>query len=187
MTVPSIGRWRRVLVFCGLCCLGWAAAAWGGTLPGQFSDELNTDHYDCLLTLQPAATLAPAQAVTLALETGKGTRAIRCVITSATIRLFNEMNGKSEPLGEVPAQVTPGTAYDLTIMRRGTTIALYHHNAFLFRGTAPTGTGTQATVTANDGWSVTDARIQRLEPVSSPMTSCAPMPIRKPRKAPGRK
>ena len=61
--------------------------------------------------------------------------------------------------------MTPGTAYDLTVMRRGATLALFHHDAFLFRGTAPTGAGTQAILSADAGWSVTDARIQRLEPV----------------------
>ena len=65
----------------------------------------------------------------------------------------------------MPSLVTPGTAYDLTIMRRGAVLALFHQHTFLFRGTAPAGDGTQATINATAGWSVTDARIQRLEPV----------------------
>ena len=102
MMVPSMARRGAVLIFCGLLCLLCSAAAWGGTLPGQFSDELNTDHYDCLLTLQPAATLLPTRVVTLMLETGKGKRDIRCVISGATIRLFAMENGNSSRSGKYP-------------------------------------------------------------------------------------
>ena len=148
-----------------LCCLLCAGAGWAGTLPGQFSDELNTDRYDCLLTLQPEAHLLGTHSVTLALETGGGGGEVRCVIGRAAIRLFAAGNGKRRLLGEVASRVTPGTVYDLTLMRRGTSLALYHQQTFLFRGTAPTGGGTRATLHADAGWRVSEARIQRLEPV----------------------
>ena len=71
MMVRSDRWWREVLICCTLSFLMFAGTAWGAELPGQFSDELTTDHYDCLLSLQPAAQL-PAMGTWLALETGTG-------------------------------------------------------------------------------------------------------------------
>ena len=157
---------RRVLafVFCS-CSLLLVSVVQANNLPGQFSDELTNDYYDCQLSLQSKTTLSDKARVLLTLEAGSGSSLLQLEINKARIIMTTKTNGKSSVVGAVASGIKADTPYELTVIRRGTMLGLSHGNSLLFRGTAINGTGAQAAVTADKGWSVTESAIQRLEPV----------------------
>ncbi len=153
-------RWGHWLLLLG-CCALWCAAH---ALNGQFSDVVDTDLYDAILTLTPAAGLSGRAAVQVTLEAGTGNAYTRVTLTKRTVVIEAVGMGSTRPI-EVASGVQPGTPYHLTIMRRGGKLGVLHDDAFLFRGEVPRAHGNLAGVVAHDDWSVGDARIQRLEPV----------------------
>ena len=135
------------------------------TMLAPFSDELNTETYDCLLTLQPAMNVGVAQVAAVLLEYGEGASHLRLEIGTARLRIQMETGTKRSTIGEVKSRVKPGTPYSLTVIRRGRSLVLFHGTTLLFRGMVPRGTGKEATVHCGAGWTLEDARVQRQEPV----------------------
>ena len=134
-------------------------------LPGQFSDELEIDHYDCALTLQPAATLTDTSSVRVLLEATSPTDAIVVTLNKHLLAISAGKGAALTPLAQVAAGVIPGHPYHLTIMRRGATLGLMHEQTVLCRATVPHAHGKLAAVTAQSNWRIDASTIQREAPV----------------------
>ena len=160
-------------------------AGWNGG--GPFADEPTSGNYDCVVTLLPGADLPAGQAVSLLLETGSGASDLRVEVNKTAIRIIARTKGQRRLIGTAASRVVPGQVYPLTIMRCGAALVLCHEHALLFRGTAPRGAGTVASLSAAAGWQVVDARIGVSPRWRSPMTSCALPLTRRWRAARGRK
>ena len=162
-----IGRpetWRRWLWAVVWCACGGAALA--APASGVFSEDLDAPLYDCQLTLQPAATLSERAAVHLTLESGEGGAETRVTITRQTIVIASASHGLATSRGSVAAGVERGAPYQLTILRRGDRLGILHGATLLFHAQVPRPAGTKGMIAADRGWTVDDARIQRLEPVA---------------------
>ncbi|MHB9132044.1 MAG: LamG-like jellyroll fold domain-containing protein [Armatimonadota bacterium] len=144
----------------------WLAVSVQAQNPNIFSDELGVPRYDCIVLLKPAVNVSADSRVTLALEIGSGADATQIQITRDQLVILSLANKKETRLAPVPSGVTPGTPYQLTILRRANWLGVLHDDKFLFRGQVPMAPGAQAGTIAGTGWAVTDARIQRLEPVA---------------------
>ena len=155
--------WPRIGLL--VILLGVAAIAPAASLAGLFSDELDADRYDCSVVLHPAAALAEGSAVTLTLEAGQHNDALRLTLTRQHLDIIAVVNGHATHPAPVPARVTPGVDYPLTILRRGGWLGVLHEQAVLFRGALPRAAGAQGGVVAGDGWTVDTPRVQHLEPV----------------------
>lgn len=164
-------RWLRLPLI--LCVLLLAGIALAGTPPvalptapaGIFSEELDTDLYDCTLALTPAKKLADAGTVTVLLEWGVAKDYTRIAISKQFLTVEAIRKNQSTLKGKVESGVKAGTPYRLTILRRGTWLGVVADNALVFRGEVPRPAGAQAGFTAGPGWTVDDAQIQRLQPV----------------------
>ncbi|HEY3376661.1 MAG TPA: LamG-like jellyroll fold domain-containing protein [Armatimonadota bacterium] len=158
MNARSIGI---ALVLCGL----WlASAARLRAVATVISEDLNTDRYDCMLTLLPAKNLVASHVVHLTLEQGP-TRAggIEVTLTKTSLRIVGD---PPNIVGDVPASgIVPGTPYHLMLLRRGTSLGVLHDDTLIAQVTIPRGTGNRALLTADAGWTVQEARVQRLESV----------------------
>ncbi len=154
-------RWLLCCSLAGVALLALASP------PGVFSDELTGDRYDCPLTLLPAATLAAESATHITLEwNGKDGDYTRMSIGKDTILLEAMRNGKAAESWKVESGVSPGVPYHLTILRRDKWLGLLHDQALIFHADTPRGTGEEAGITMDAGWSVEDSRVQRLQPVA---------------------
>ncbi|MHB9024750.1 MAG: LamG-like jellyroll fold domain-containing protein [Armatimonadota bacterium] len=162
MIIRSTRCWRWLFVLFALC----GALSARAEAPGFFSDEANTELYDCTLAVIPAAKLTAKSRVILFLEWQSNANCTRVIFTQETITVDSVRNGKVTPHGQVLSRVTRGKAYELTVMRRGVSLGLLCQNAIIFRQDVPRGSGVEAGVTADRGWTVEDARVQRLEPVA---------------------
>lgn len=151
-----------------LCCaLFFATLIALASPPGVFSDEVNTERYDCLLTLMPASTLAAGSNTCVTLEwNGTAGDYLRVTVGKETILIDALHNGKAAESWKVESGVQPGTAYHLTVMRRGNWLGLLHDQALIFHTETPRGTGAEAGITADAGWSVGSSRVQMLQPVA---------------------
>lgn len=155
-------HWIRALALLGgLFCLSLHAAP----LAGQFSDELSAGDYDCQLTLEPAATLGNRPAVRISLETGEKKAATLVTVTRATIELAAIADGKRRVIASLSSGVAPGAKYHLTVLRRGARLGLMRDTLLLGHADVPRAGGTLAAAAADPGWKVSEARIQRIEPV----------------------
>lgn len=156
-------QWRQLLFLTAMLSLALVSHA--ASVAGKFSSDLDSDHYDCIVSLTPSPTLAETRAVHVILEWGVDKAYSEIVISKQRITLLAQAKGKATTIGQVPSGVVPGSPYELTIVRRGTTIGLMHGATLIYRGAMPRPKGADAGITADKGWSVTDTRIQRLEPV----------------------
>ncbi|MHB9134654.1 MAG: LamG-like jellyroll fold domain-containing protein [Armatimonadota bacterium] len=158
-------RWTRhlllVLAFTGLTTTAYAAAP-----AGAFSDEITSETYDCLLSLKPNTAISEKSAVTVLLEWGVEKSFIQVTLSKQSVTVAAVRNGRRTTIGDAKSKVVPGEAYLLTVMRRGEWLAILRDGALIYRGQAPRFGGSQAGVTAGEGWTVDDARIQHVEPVA---------------------
>ena len=137
-----------------------------GELPGQFSDELTTDHYNCTITVQTGRALNATSTLQVLLEAGNGGNETRLEITPTHLRLLAMVNGAGHVAGTAALALSVGTPYTLTLLRRGTSMLILHDDTLLCHTTLAVGAGNLAAITAGRGWKVCDASIQRLEPVT---------------------
>lgn len=150
-----------------LCLTFLLATIWILASPlDVFSNELNVHSYDCRLTLKPAVKLAAGSMTRVNLEwQQKGHDYTRVTIGKETIRIDTLQNEKVTKSWKVEAGVRPGAPLHLTIMRRGEWLGLMRDESVIFHTEAPRGTGEEACITTDTGWTVDDSRVQRLEPV----------------------
>jgi hypothetical protein len=130
-----------------------------------FSDELDADLYDCTLTVKAAAKMPAASAVRLDLEWVNGKNHNQLAINRQAITITSVKDGKRTACGQTPVSIPADTAYTLTVLRRGSWLGLLRGQSLIFRGEVPRLPGNSAGVTAEAGWTVDAAQIQRLEPV----------------------
>lgn len=149
-----------VLVLCVLCLAPVAHAA----LPGQFGEDLDTDRYNCILTLSPSRDVNATAKVEVLLDAVDAKTCTKLEITRERIVIFSVRQGKATEVKRLDAAMTPGHPYTLTVLRRGTSLGLLDGETLLFRGEVPRPTGRYATLTTGAGWKVV-ASVQRLEPV----------------------
>ncbi|MHB9023270.1 MAG: LamG-like jellyroll fold domain-containing protein [Armatimonadota bacterium] len=168
-------RWMRLLLFFSLFWvlvmtvdspLRLLSSSDAAAPVGSFSDELNTSLYDCRLSLVPAAALSESSALIVMLDWQSKLAYTRLIITRRQIMLSAVSNGKETACGQTPSGVMPGKPYQLTILRRGTWLGLLLGETFIFRGEVPRPAGRHAGLLPGAGWSVEEARVQRLEPVA---------------------
>jgi len=162
--MKTIHRSIRILVLL-LCC--WlVAVAQAGKSPAAFSDETDAPSYDCRLTLRATAGIPAQHAVQLTLEAGGKSAAVLVRITTARAVITSDAShGHEVRYGETSLDIPAGDAYTLTVMRRADWLLLLHDDHLLLRCQAPRG-GSQALLHGDAGWTVDDARVQRLEPVA---------------------
>ncbi|MHB9132725.1 MAG: hypothetical protein ACYDBB_16785 [Armatimonadota bacterium] len=160
--MSCFSRWMVALYMIGIL---FAASA-GFSAPTFFSDEVGTSLYDCTVVLQPSAKLTGHDAAQVLLEAGNGKSAIRVTLTKSLLTVESVNGSKITRHGEAPTEVTPGTAYPLSLLRRGNWLAVLHGETTLFRGQVPRAPGHQAGMESARGWTLQDARVQRLEPVA---------------------
>ncbi|OPZ87095.1 MAG: hypothetical protein BWY76_00635 [bacterium ADurb.Bin429] len=149
-------------LFC--CCLGFVGAA-KAAVPGLISDELDTTLYDCSLELLPTSTLSQKSAVRLTFEAGEGKNYTRLVVLKNMLILEAYKNGKRTDRAQIKCAVQPSRAYSLVLMRRGDWIGVLEQGTLIYRGRLPRAAGSEAGLVADAGWTVKEARVQRLEPV----------------------
>jgi hypothetical protein len=146
-----------------LLSLSWALGIWG--LPaGVFSDEVDAPLYDCHLTLLPAKSVSSKRGVLLTLE-WQANSALLLRVTRDRLVLESRRGQQVHTLVAGASGVVPGAPFPLIVARRGDRLRLLARGRLLFQGKVPRSPGTQAAVTAGDGWTVTESRVQRLEPV----------------------
>jgi hypothetical protein len=133
-------------------------------LPDQFSDELEAERYDCILSLTPATNISFAASVRLTLEAGEEKDRLEVTIKRGLINITPHGAERAKP-AKLYVKATPGKPHALTIMRRGTWLGVLHDNRLVYRGEMPRGKGTAAGISADKGWIVDGARVQPLEPV----------------------
>jgi len=156
-------RWYLLSI---ICCLLWLVTpALADALPDQFSDELGTDFYDCLLTLTPAANISYAATARLTLEAGDGKSRLAVTIKRGLITIDPVNLGRANP-AKIYVKAEPGKPYHLTFMRRGTGLGVLHGEELVYRGVMPRGKGTAAGISVDKGWTVDSTRVQPLEPVN---------------------
>jgi len=134
--------------------------------PEPFTDELDTNLYNCALTLKAGAHLAAGAMVRLGLETVGEKEGVRLSIAPRIIYIATVHDGAQQVLNQVKIDVKPGTAVHLTIQRRGDELGILHEDTCIFRGKVPHAPGATGVVTADEGWTVDDVHVQRLEPVA---------------------
>ncbi|HEY3379024.1 MAG TPA: hypothetical protein VGL77_16195, partial [Armatimonadota bacterium] len=157
--------WKRLLPILCLCVCALGSVKAAG-LAGSFSSELDTDHYDCVLTLLPATTASRTNAVRLTLEWGTGKGYLQAVITKTSITLYSIQGSKKVQIGQATPAIISGAPYHLVLMRRGSSLGLMHNDTLLFRGEVPSTGGNEAGIVCDSGWTLAEKpRIQRLEPV----------------------
>ena len=154
--------WMRIGLLVGM--LGVAGLVSAASLAGLFNDEFGGDRYDCSVVLHPAAQLAETHAVVLTLEAA-GHDALHICITRRALDITATVNGQVTHPAPVAAQVKPGSDYALIVMRRGDWLGVLHEQTFLFRGEVPRASGSQGGFVADEGWTVDEPHVQRLEPV----------------------
>ncbi len=158
-----MGLWMRAILLC--CLLGIAGTVLAGSaVPEQFSMEVGAEQYDCLLNLLPAKTIAPGSALVLQLE-WNGNTWTGITLTPKFITIETVVNGKPGQQWKVNADVTPGTPYALTVIRRGDVLGLQRGETLIFRAQVPRAPGSEAGILAGAGWTVIESRVQPLEPV----------------------
>lgn len=155
--------WMRVLPV--LLLLGSSLVAFSAPLPGLFSNELDTDRYDCRLLLLPGEKLTTDSNVSLTLESGAAGDATRLTINKQTITIASLHAGQATPQAQGESGVVPGTAYRLTVLRRGAWLGVLHDDALLLHADMPRPAGTAAGIIADAGWSVQESTVERLDPV----------------------
>lgn len=141
------------------------AAAPATPMPGKrFADELACDLYDCTLTLTAGAPL-PSGRVRVLLEGGRGNNYTILTISAQTLAISTMQDGKEHAYAQVHADITAGTPYHLTILRRGERLGLLHDGALLYVGNIPHAEGSGASIESGNGWKVADLDAHALEPV----------------------
>ncbi len=156
----------RICLLMGLMLCAGMTLAVAAPLAGQFSDELRSDRYDCVLVLHPEAQLSAHSAVTLTLEAGEGGDALRLRLTRQDLALQATVNGQVTRLAPVASGVQPGMDYQLTVLRRGAWLGLLHAQRLLFRGQVPRAKGALGGCVAGPGWTVAEPRVRHPEPVA---------------------
>ena len=136
----------------------------GGTEPvhGVFSEELDKPLYNCTLALRPTAHAATLQ---IRLEDDGKDHGLRLLVSRQAIVVEEVAGRQTRQLTRVEVAITPDATYQCTVMRRGDWLALAHGDTLLYRGEVARGSGNRAVVMSGKGWSVTEARVQPLEPV----------------------
>lgn len=160
-----MGRWTRVLLL-AVCVFWLLSAALADTPSGVFSEELDTDLYDCTLAVTPPVKTSSTSAVRLDLESGDTREYTRISITNQLISVDLVNRRKKTPYGQVKIDLHSGTPAHFTILRRGAWLALLQEQTIIFRGEVPRLPGTQASIEVDRGWSVDEPHVQRLEPVA---------------------
>ena len=147
------------------------------TVPLHASPALDGDTsvraYACRMTLSAAAGIADTAAVRLALEQGgkggKGGKggSLLVSVTRAKITAVSVMpGGRENRIGEVAADILPGAAAEITVLREGDWLGILHDAALLACWPAPRGSGGTARITPEPGWKIAEAHIERREPVA---------------------
>lgn len=156
-------RWISVWVgFWVLFVYGVFGMAHAETVLTPSGDDTGAMAYDCAVTLTPAPYLAPQGAVTLTLEAGGKQAAVVVTVSRAKVTVTSTASGAT--YGSIPIRTSAGKPFQLTILRRDQWLGVQQQDT-LTRYTVPRG-GTQASIHADTGWSVDNARIQRLAPVA---------------------
>ncbi len=145
------------------CILILTTLVLAGPPPGLISEEVDTDLYDCYLTITPPKTPAPDSGVRLTLEMAAGKGGVRVSILPG--RLIILPDGKTAQPRETPLELTPETAHQLTVMRRGDWLRVLSQDKLIFNAQVPRAAGNQVTLLPGRGWTAT-GRVQRLEPVT---------------------
>jgi len=158
-----VSTWPRF--FLVLCGLALAVLLHAAALDGQFSNELYATDYDCRVTLEPAAALGAVPGVRLSLETGEGNSSTLLLITRNSLKVYAVISGQRRLIARMASGVVPGTPYRLTVMRREGQIRLMHDEVLLWHGDVPHPGGALAAAVADNGWTIRETRIQRIEPV----------------------
>jgi len=159
---------RRIRVLLLLLVVGvlcWLGLRWLQRLPGQFSNELVTDLYNCTLTLTPAAGAPAESTVRLTLEWEGWRDCTQVLISPAWLQVISTVHGREQRSERVPSGVQPGSEYHLTVMRRGEWLGLLHDGVLIYHGQMPHPPGVKAAIVAEKTWTVEEASIEKLEPV----------------------
>jgi hypothetical protein len=125
---------------------------------------LSEERYDCAITLQ--AEGAATGALTLSLEWLEDGSCTRLQLTRQEVALFAVTRGKATAAGKAAVLLPTDRPCAVTVLRRSKWLGVTCDGAFIFRGEVPRAPGNQAGYTADAGWKVIDARVQRLEPVA---------------------
>ena len=126
------------------------------------TEGINSDHYDCSMTITPAASLSPQSRLSLHCGT------LRLVLTKSTLVLSSSTEGQATRLSDVASAVQPGTPYLLTLLRRGPWVGVLHGEALLCRGRVAEAAGPlgEARLTAEQGWSISHTQLVSREPIA---------------------
>lgn len=157
--------WKLAFLCCSLLLLS-AGMLRADNLPGQFSDELTTDHYNCSICVQGTQQQNATAAIHLRLEADNGENEIRLEITRAQLRLLSVDHGVTHVVGSYALTMSRGSQATFLILRRGASLSMLHGQTLFCHATVPVCAGTRAAITVDNGWMVTSSTIQRLEPVT---------------------
>ena len=156
--------WMRCFFALATLLLGLAALAAAPVKP--FTSELDTDLYDCTLTLKPSGKFAAKSVIQVELDR-KGEDGTVLTFSKKAITLGVISNGKSLPAGQVALPAQPGFPYVIVIQRRGEKLNLLCNDVFIFRKAVPrTPGGKDGVVTVGRGWADPQIAVQRMEPVT---------------------
>lgn len=164
-----MASWKRFpVVVTTIFSLCLAVMTHAATVAGQFCEDLDTDHYNCSVTLTPVKALPANSAAHLLLEWEQGKDHLAFTLTKSTLTIATGREGRYTRVAQVPSGVTTGASYQLTIMRRGDTIGILRDETLIYHWTAARFPGHEAGITVDSGWTI-DAEhkpnIQRIEPL----------------------
>jgi len=158
-------RWLRISIFFAALLLFTAAQA-ADSAKNIFSEELDSELYDCTLAVTPDKTATASSAIRLDLEKGNGKRYIRVAVTKQRITVYS-MNGNRKTVSGQCDCLLPGDVTSkLAVLRRGATLALSFNGSILYRGDVPRAPGAQGQLEADNGWMVDGPRVLHLDPVA---------------------
>ena len=143
----------------------FTGSSFAASVPGFFSNELNTDHYDCAITLIPDKTVTTKSEVRVLLEWAENAPYVEVLISRKSIKIYAHNGTERKSYGSFTPTMTTGDPYQFTIVRRGISLGILANDAMLFRKDVPRGGGNEAGITIERGWKLDDHSIQRLDPV----------------------
>ena len=133
-------------------------------VPEAFTSELQSDLYDCQISLTAGARMPDTAQLRLALETGDEDGALLLTITPRAVYLASQFGEVKTMHGQRTIKF-PSTLTSITVHRRGGQMSVRLGDLLLFSASVPRGAGGVGQVVENNGWTIDEVEISRLEAV----------------------
>jgi len=162
-TLPHARTAIRLLFLC--CALG--CAVWGMTAPAlQLADRIDAKRFDCSFLLRANAGISLRDTVKVLLDWADDADCLRVTITATSITVYALHQRVATLVTAVTQPWTADQPHTVLLLRREKVLAIAIDENLVWQGAVPPAPGRAIRLLADPGWTVTDPRVQILEPVA---------------------